>query len=323
MDDPAARSILTWRNPIAHHEALMEALMKRLPFGALVLLIAGLMFMIRIASAEDSAGEDVLARFETMVRYNLDNPHTLPSAEIDSLMQTIQGKPVGDRIAFWADTFYRDGRARYVFGLDPDGYVTEGRIVDDFQTDCVLFLYRMTELGRSSSAQEAVQFAFGTRFFSAGVNDAILPDGRVRYDHPSHLDYSEDMLKSAIWGRDITSSIGPLQADPGNDRFPAGSLSYVPKDKINYSALRSGDIVYFVTDEKTPKGLEARSGKGGLIGHIGIILREGDETYLIHAARRGLAGYYDGGKVEKIPLRTYLERVDVFKGVDVARVEEF
>jgi hypothetical protein len=294
---------------------------------ALVLLLwMGLVFMIRIVSAQESqdpAGEEVLARFETMVRYNLDNGHALSSAEIDSLMDSVQGKTVGDRIAFWADTFFRDGRARYLFGLDPDGYVTAGRLVDDFQMDCVLFLYRTTELGRSASAREAVQFAFGTRFFGAGVNDAILPDGRVRYDHSSHLDYSEDMLKSGIWGKDVTSTIGPTQTDPGNERFPGGSLLFVPKDRINYAALKSGDIIYFVTDEKTPKGIESRSGKGALIGHIGILVRDGGDPYLIHAAKSGLAGYYEGGKVEKIPLRTYLERVDLFKGIMVGRIEEF
>jgi len=287
------------------------------------LFLVGLCLMIRIASAQDSASEEVLARFEKMVQYNLDNPHTLPSATIDSLMNTLQGKSVGDRIAFWADTFYRDGHARYLFGLDPGGYVTEGRLVDDFQADCVLFLYRTTELGRSSSAREAVQFAFGTRFFGAGVNDAILPEGRVRYDHASHLDYSEDILKCGIWGKDVTASVGPAQADTGNERFPAGSLSYVPKDRVNLWALKSGDIVFFVTDEKNPKGAELRAGKGALIGHIGIVVRDGDEPYLIHAAKSGLAGFYEGGKIEKIPLKAYLDRVDLFKGIDVARIEEF
>lgn len=279
--------------------------------------------MIRIATAQESGDEEVLARFDKMVRYNLDNDHALPSAEIDSLMSLLQGRPVGERIAYWADAFYRDGRARYVFGLDPGGYVVDGRIVDDFATDCVLFLYRTTELGRSSSAHEAIQFAFGTRFFGASVDSVILPDGRVRYDHTSHLDYSEDILKSGIWGKDITSTIGPTLSDPGNDRFPAGSFFYVPKVRINYAALESGDIVFFVTDETSAKGMESRSGKGVLIGHIGIIAREGDEPYLIHAAKTPLTGYYEGGKVEKVPLRTYLDRIDLFKGIAVARIEEF
>jgi hypothetical protein len=300
----------------------METEMQR-PVGWVLLILVGLFSMIRIASAQDSAGVEVLSRFEKMVLYNLDNEHTLPSEEIDSLMSVVQGKPVGERIAFWADTFYKDSRARYLFGLDPGGYVTDGRIVDDFATDCVLFLYRTTELGRSSSAREAVQFAFGTRFFGASVDAAILPDGKVQYDHPSHLDYSEDILKSGIWGKDVTASIGPVQADPGSDRFPPGSFSYVPKEKVNFGALASGDIIFFVTDEKSAKGTDSRSGKGGLIGHIGIIAREGEEPYLIHAAKTPLIGFYEGGKIEKIPLKTYLDRIDSFKGIAVARIEEF
>ncbi len=307
---------------MTYHVPSMAAKMHR-PVGWGLVILVGLLSMIRISKAQDSTGAEVLSRFETMVRYNLDNEHTLPSAEIDSLMSVVQEKPVGERIAFWADTFYKDGRARYLFGLDPGGYVTDGRIVDDFATDCVLFLYRTTELGRSSSAREAIQFAFGTRLFGASVDSAIFPDGRVRYDHPAHLDYSEDILKSGIWGKDVTASIGPVQADPGSDRCPPGSLLYVPKDKINYWALSPGDVVFFVTDEKSAKGTDSRSGKGGLIGHIGIIVREGDEPYLIHAAKTPLIGFYEGGRIEKIPLKTYLDRIDSFKGIAVARIEEF
>jgi hypothetical protein len=299
-----------------------ERLQRARTLVLLVSVIVGCCGVIRFAGAEDPDGEPILARFETMVRANLDNPNVLPSAEIDSLMAAIAARPLGDRIAFWADFFYRDARARYVFGLDPDGYVSEGRLCDDFRTDCVLFLYRTTELGRSSSAREAVQFAFGTRFYGAGVEDAILPDGRVRYDHPSHHDYSEDIFRSGIWGKDVTPRIGPIRSDPGNERFPAGTISYVPKDQLNYTAFQPGDLVYFVLDENTPKGSEERA-KGTLIQHLGIVTREGAEVYLIHAAKQPLTGYYDGGKIEKVPLRTYLERVGVFKGILVSRIEEF
>jgi hypothetical protein len=300
------------------HGRLQRA--RRLVF--LFTLIVGMCGMIRIARGQDDASEPILARFDTMVRANLDNPNVLPSPEIDSLMATIAPKPVGDRIAFWADFFYRDGRARYLFGLDSGGYVSEGRLCDDFRTDCVLFLYRTTELGRSSSAREAVQFAFGTRFYGAGVEEAILPDGRVRYDHTSHHDYSEDIFRSGIWGQDVTSKIGPVRPDPGNDRFPAGTISFVPKAQINYTAFQPGDLIYFVLDETKPKGAEARA-TGTLIQHLGVVTREGTEVYLIHAALHGLSGYYDGGKIEKIPLRIYLNHVDIFKGILVSRVEEF
>jgi hypothetical protein len=288
----------------------------------LLAVIVGLSGMIRIAGGQDDASEPILARFDTMVRANLDNPNVLPSSEIDSLIATIADKSVGERIAFWADFFYRIGRTKYVFGLDPEGYVSQGRLCDDFQTDCVLFLYRTTELGRSSSAREAVQFAFGTRFYGAGVEEAILPDGRVRYDHPAHEDYSEDIFKSGIWGEDVTAKIGPVRPDPGNERFPAGTISFVPKHQINSAAFQPGDLVYFVLDETKPKGAEMRA-TGILIQHLGVVAREGNEVYLIHAAKQPLTGYYDGGKVEKVPLQTYLDRVDTFKGILVSRIGEF
>jgi hypothetical protein len=285
-------------------------------------LAVGLFVTAGAVLGEEPVGDAILERFESMVRYNLDNPHVLPSRAIDSLMVQIEGKPVGERIAFWAETFHRDGRARYLFGLEEGGYVREGRLCDDFRTDCVLFLYRTTELGRSTSAREAVQFAFGTRFYGASVEEAIDPDGRVRYDHAAHLDHSEDIVRSGIWGRDVTSSIGPVESDPGNDRFPADTLKFVPVDRIDYGALADGDLIFFLLDEKQPKGAEYRA-QGTLIHHIGIAVRSGDQVDLIHAARAPLTGIYEGQKIERIPLKAYLQRVDSFKGILVSRVEEF
>lgn len=287
-------------------------------------ILTGLVLMIDVARGQESPeNQRIIDRFDKMVAFNLDNSHVLPSTLIDSLMATIGGKPVPERIAFWADWLQRDGRARYLFGLDPGGYVTEGRMCDDYQTDCVLFVYRTTELGRSTSAREAVQFAFGTRFYSAGVEEAILPDGRVRYDIPAHLDYSEEIFRSSIWGKDATPTIGPVEPDPGNARFPAGSLSFVRKSAIDYAALRSGDIVFFLLDENNPKAAESRTQQGILIQHLGIILRDGGQPVLLHAAKAGLQGIYEGGKIERVALRTYLDRIDIFKGIVVARIEDF
>lgn len=292
----------------------------RLVVGSVI--IVGIFVMIDIAKGQDPVGDEILARFETMVKFNLDNPQVLPSSEIDAVMKDIADDPVGERIAHWADYFYRDGRPRYLFGLDPGGYVKEGRLCDDFQTDCVLFVYRSTELGRSTTAREAVQFAFGTRFYGASVEEAILPDGKVRYEDPSHLDYSEDILRTGIWGSDVTAKIGPVVSDPGNEKFPADTLSFVPKDNIDETAIQSGDVVYFVLDENDPKGAEDRA-KGVLIHHLGILIRSGEKVDLIHAAQKPLPGVYEGGKIERVPLATYLGAVERFKGIVVTRIEEF
>jgi hypothetical protein len=302
----------------------MEQLIGRLLRQNLVIgILLGVVVMPSSGQGqEDPKPDAILARFEQMVRFNLDNDHVLPSSTIDSVMQELEGKPVGERIAHWAEHFHRDGRARYLFGLDEGGYVKEGRLCDDFQTDCVLFLYRTTELGRSSSAQEAAQFAFGTRFYGASVEEAILPDGHVKYQHAAHLDYSEDILRTGIWGKDVTESIGPTQPDPGNDRFEAGTLSFVPSDKIDESALRSGDLVYFILDENDPKGAEARA-QGILIHHLGVLVCSEKRCDLIHAAKAPLPNHYEGGKIERIALKTYLGLVERFKGIVVTRIEEF
>jgi hypothetical protein len=77
-----------------------------------------------------------------------------------------------------------------------------------------------------------------------------------------------------------------------------------------------------VSNEATSAGQAVR-GSGAVIGHVGIARLEGGEVQLIHPAAKPLAGVYAGGKIEKLPLRTYLERVDTFKGIMVTRIENF
>ena len=273
--------------------------------------------------SEEAAQARLMALYEKMVRFNLDNPRTVPSATIDSLMALRESLPLGERIAAWADYFWRRGDASYLFGLADGGYCKEGRLVDDFHTDCVLFFYRVTELGRSSSALEAVQFAFGTRFYGAILEDVVDGQGRVDYDNAVHLDYSEDLVRSGIWGQDVTAQLGEPAADQaGTTRYPSGTVQYLPKERVDYGALRDGDVIWFVCDEKTEAGRKLRE-SGTMIGHLGIIEVEQGEPQLIHAAAKGLSGLYAGGKIEKVPLKTYLARVETFKGLIATRIENF
>lgn len=272
---------------------------------------------------EEEQQERLMQRYEKMVQFNLDNDRALPSTVIDSLMARFQHFEVGERIAAWADHFWRRGDAKYLFGLAPDGYVSKGRLVDDFRTDCVLFFYRTTELGRSSSAVEAVQFAFGTRFYGATLEEVVRADGGVDYDSPVHLDYTVDIIRSGIWGQEITELLGSSVADEaGSSRYESGSVRFVPKKTIAWEKLQSGDIVYFVSDETTDSGKKLRK-IGAIIGHLGIVRIEGGQIYLMHAASKGLEGLYQGGKIEKVALRTYLERVESFKGIMITRIENF
>ncbi|MCK4306291.1 MAG: hypothetical protein KAY24_18770 [Candidatus Eisenbacteria sp.] len=273
--------------------------------------------------AGDMRQERLMQRYQKMVQFNLDGDRTLPSSLIDSLMVEFSTLDLGQRIAAWADYFRKRGDAKYIFGLQPGGYAHEGRLVDDFGTDCILFFYRTTELGRSSNALEAVQFAFGTRFYGATLEEVVNEQGQVDYDSPVHLDYAVDMIRSGLWGKDATETLGPSEPDrAGSTRFEPDSVRYIPREKINFGVLRSGDGVFFVSDESTALGKKLRA-TGAIIGHVGILRVEDGQVYLIHPASKPLEGVYAGGKVEKVLLETYLKRVESFKGIMIVRIENF
>jgi len=277
-----------------------------------------------IAPASRSGDSDALLdRFELMVRHNLDHEFVVPSPVLDSLAAAWAGRPLGERTAAWARWFHDQGNVRYLFGKDPGGYVSEGRLCQDFATDCVLFMHRVTELARSSSAREAVQFAFGTRFYGASVAEAILEDGRVSYDDPAHLDYAEDMIQSGIWGAQVTAECGAALRDTvGSSRVPADTLHFLPSAAIDYARLTDGDIVWFVGNEEDPREAEKRA-TGTMIHHIGLVERAGDEVNLIHPASRPLPGVYAAPGLQRVPLPLYLARVGKFKGIVVTRLQEF
>ncbi len=265
----------------------------------------------------------LMMRYEKMVHFNLESARVVPADDIDARMLEMSGLEMGDRIATWAEYFWNRGDARYVYGRDPGGYVTEGRLVDDFNTDCVLFFCRVTELGRSTSALEAVQFAFGTRFLAGSLEKIVDDQGRVNYDDPVHLDYTEDMIRSGIWGRDVTAELGPVHADQaGTARYEPGSIAYAASADLDLSKLRNGDIIFFVSNDKVPAGQAIRA-TGAVIGHVGIARIEAGQAMLIHPAAKPLDGVYRGGRIEKVPLQTYLERVDTFKGIIATRIDNF
>jgi hypothetical protein len=265
----------------------------------------------------------LLQHYNKMVAGNLDQPQNLPSTVIDSVMAGLDGLGVGERIGRWAEFLHERGGNAYVFGLDSAGYVSRGLLVDDVSTDCVLFFYRTSELGRSGSAVEAVQFAFGTRFYGAPIAEVVSPEGLLDYDHEAHLDYTVDMIRSGIWGQDVSDSVGTTVADGvGTSRFPPDSVRYVPKDRIDYGKIKTGDGIHCVLDEATEKGRKIRE-SGALIGHIGVAVRNGDEVWYIHPASSDLPGEYEGGRVVKVRLKTYLDRMENFKGVMVTRVQLF
>jgi hypothetical protein len=280
--------------------------------------LAGFLLCCMIAPVRGSGDTDrLLERFQKMVASNLDRPHVIASERLNAAVRLFQDLPLGERTAAWASWFADLGGIEYVYGRAPGGYVSEGRICQDDRTDCVLFMYRVTELARSTSAEEAVQFAFGTRFYGASIERVVRDDGTVDYDDDAHLEYSEDMIASEIWGKNVTQSVG-LTMEQSAD----AGLKYVPSASIEYGALKNGDIIWFVGDPIPLEGSETPS-RQTVIQHVGILDRRRGEVDLVHAAAKPISGVYETPGVVRIPLQTYLHHVDRFKGIVVTRLIEF
>jgi hypothetical protein len=262
-------------------------------------------------------------RLERLVQRNLDPRVSLPESLIASRMQEWGDLSIGERIARWAELYLERGDATYVFGLQEGGYVADSLLVQDYKQDCVLFSYRCTELARATTARQAISRALETRFAGADLGGVVSPAGAVDYDHDAHLDYSLDIVRSGLWGSEVTAVVGVAETDDvGTKRYPAGSFVYIPTAKLRLDHLEDGDLLYFVFDEEDPRGQRMRSDYGLVIGHQGIARRRAGAVDVIHAARSDLPGEYSGDRVVRVPLLTYLQRVESFKGIIVTRIAE-
>lgn len=231
--------------------------------------------------------------------------------------------PLPARVGLWARRFAAAPGATYCFGLADSGYATLGRLVLDERQDCVSLVYRVTELARGGDGRAAVAWALRTRFAGARPRDVVGPDGRVDYDDPAHFDYSLDMVRSGHWGDDVTASLHGARPDSlGTARYPAGSFTWVPEDALDPTDLREGDIAWLVLDPGDPAARALRDEHGLAIGHLGIVVVDDGVPQLVHAASRGLEGWYEGGTVVKVPLAVYLARVERYGGVIVTRFAE-
>ena len=261
-------------------------------------------------------------RWDRLVARNLDPAVSLPESSIAARIHAWQQLPVGERVARWARLFASRNDNVYCFGPKPGGYTAESLLVQDYKHDCVSLFYRTTELAQAGSAEGALRIAFDTRFRGVDMKRWPSLTGAVSYDDSVHLDYSEDMLRTGIWGREVTTEVGTAIPDAaGSSRYAPGSYVFIPKEKLRYANLKSGDLLYFVLDEKNEKARTLREKYGLLVGHQGIVDRDGDTVYLIHAAQSDLPGVYTGNRVVRVPLRTYFERVERFKGVMISRLD--
>ncbi len=262
-------------------------------------------------------------RLERLVARNTDSSVSLPETLLAARLAAWHDLAIGVRVARWAELFERRGETTYLFGLKPGGYVADSLLVQDFRQDCVLFSYRCAELAQAKSPRDAVLQALATRFAGAPPDSVVTMSGGVDYDHASHLDDSLDLVRSGFWGRDVTEEVGVAVRDSaGTTRYPPGSFAYIPSAELRLDRLADGDLLYFVFDESSARGHKMRQEYGTPIGHQGIVRRAGDRVDVIHAAISDLPGEYQGNRVVRVPLTTYLRRIESWKGVIVTRLAE-
>jgi hypothetical protein len=226
----------------------------------------------------------------------------LPDPEIAGFQKNLRGKPVGERIAFWAERF-----VGVPYDEDPQGiYVTRAAIVADDKMDCMYLTFRSVELALSGDPEEAVQLALQKRFHTLGR----LQDGKV-LNYEDRYEYGEEMVASGKWGKEITASLGStkrIEGSRGKDHWrvlpPKGFAARLTR-------LKSGDLIFFIKDPK-------KRTVGESVGHIGIVKVEEKagrkSVYLIHAS----GSKNKGGTVRKVLLKDYLAKMP-FIGVQVTR----
>jgi len=231
--------------------------------------------------------------------------YALNNEEIQKFQTLLESKPMGERIAFWAEKFIG-----VPYDMDPLGeYVSKATIVADERVDCMYLTFRAVELALSHSPEEAIQIALDKRFHSKGV----LKDGQVM-NYDGRFGYGEDMIESGKWGREVTSEVGRalrIKGSRGRD-----FVETLPSTELlnGIKRLKSGDIIFFV---KKPEKRKV----GEIVGHIGIIKVEKSQkeegkggVYLIHAS--GIK--QKGGAVKKVLLKEYLSKMLVV-GVRITR----
>jgi hypothetical protein len=231
----------------------------------------------------------------------LDHALALTEDEIQKFQALLIERPIGERVAFWAERFIGTPYDR-----DPLGeYVSRAVIVADERVDCMYLTFRAVELALSRSPEEAIQIALDRRFHSKGV----LQEGKVA-NYEDRFEFGEDMIFSGKWGREITRDIGETLKIKGTRGRDFVEILLPDRLQRGLGKLRSGDIVFFM---KKPE--ERKSGE--MVGHIGILRMEpGQQAYLIHAS----GTKERGGEVRKVLLRDYVSRMP-FIGVKVTRMD--
>ncbi len=206
----------------------------------------------------------------------------------------------GERIAFYAEQFIGTP-----YDPDPLGsYVRKRVIIYDEMVDCMYLTFRAVELALSESRDDSIKVALDKRFISRGL---ISDDGTV-LNYDERFQYGEDMIDSGKFGDEITSKVSQkivmIEGSRGRDFVTIISKADVEKILPH---LMSGDIVFFVKHPNDRINNE-------IVGHIGILKREGDNLFLIHAS--GKKG--NRGKVVKVSFPDYVKKMP-FAGIRITR----
>jgi hypothetical protein len=231
----------------------------------------------------------------------------LSNEEIQEFQPRLADKPIGERIAFWAERFIG-----VPYDMDPLGeYVSKATIVSDERVDCMYLTYRVVELALSYTPEEAIQVALEKRFHSKGV----LKDGYV-INYDDRFEYGEDMIESGKWGKEMTSEVGKVTKIMGSRGREFVEVLSANALLQGMGSLKSGDLLFFA---KKPGKRELDE----IIGHIGIVgvieaerNPQSRKIFLIHAS--GAKG--KGGAVRKVLLREYLSKMP-FVGVKITRFQ--
>lgn len=227
----------------------------------------------------------------------------ITDGDIASYQKEISGKPVGDRIALWAERF-----VGVPYDPDPLGeYVTKHVIVADDRVDCMYLSFRAVELALGHTPEESLRIALDKRFMGKGV----VAQGLVT-NYEDRFQYGEDMLDSSKWGKEITDDIGPVsfvRGSRGRDRVKivSGEMLLKILKREGKVPFKNGDFIFFI---KAP----SKRVSDEIVGHIGIIKLEGNIPYLIHASGRKNGT----GNVRKVLLSGYVRSMP-FVGIRVSR----
>lgn len=224
----------------------------------------------------------------------------LTEEEIQKFQTLLMERPVGERVAFWAEKFMGTP-----YDKDPLGeYVSKAAIVADERVDCMYLTFRAVELAISHTPAEAIQIALDKRFHSKGT----LKGGTV-VNYEDRFEYGEDMILSGKWGREITLDLGNTLRIKGSRGKDFVDILLPDELYRGLRKLKSGDIVFFI---KKPEERNI----GEMVGHIGILKVEQDQdAYLIHASGTKKRG----GMVRKVLLKDYVSQMP-FIGVKITRI---